>query len=103
MLKGQSHEIFDPQFFSSNLIEYIREFESICKTVLAHEPGVPGVQLIEKTVGRKSRETVPLKFQVGIFSVEWKMAASTESKELFMFAGYTSREKLQEREEIVRR
>jgi hypothetical protein len=36
--------------FPSNLIEYLREFESICKTILAHE----------KTEGRKSRETVPL-------------------------------------------
>jgi hypothetical protein len=36
------------------------EFESICKTVLSHESGDPGVQLNEKTEGRKSRETVPL-------------------------------------------
>jgi hypothetical protein len=46
--------------FLSNLIEYLREFESICKTVLAHESGDPGVQFNEKTEGRKSRETVPL-------------------------------------------
>jgi hypothetical protein len=44
----------------SNLIEYLREFESICKTVLAHESGNPGVQFDEKkTEGRKSRDTVP--------------------------------------------
>jgi hypothetical protein len=35
-------------------------FESICKTVLAHESGDPGVQFNEKTEGRKSRKTVPL-------------------------------------------
>jgi hypothetical protein len=46
--------------FSSNLIEYLREFESICKTVLAHESGDPGAQFNEKTEGRKSRETVSL-------------------------------------------
>jgi hypothetical protein len=33
----------------------------ICKTVLAHESGDPGVQFNEKTEGRKSRDTVPLK------------------------------------------
>jgi hypothetical protein len=44
----------------SNLIEDLREFESICKTVLAHESGDPGVQLNEKIEGRKSRDTVPL-------------------------------------------
>jgi hypothetical protein len=48
--------------FSSNLIEYLREFESIRKTVLvlAHESGDPGVQFNEKTEGRKSCDTVPL-------------------------------------------
>jgi hypothetical protein len=44
----------------SNLVEYLREFESIGKTVLAHESGDPGLQFNEKTEGRKSRETVPL-------------------------------------------
>jgi hypothetical protein len=34
--------------FSSNLIEYLRELESICKTVLAHESEDPGVQFNEK-------------------------------------------------------
>jgi hypothetical protein len=42
------------RLLSSNLIEYLREFESICKTVLAHESGDPGVQFNEKTKGRKS-------------------------------------------------
>jgi hypothetical protein len=37
--------------FSSNLVEDLREFESICKTVLAHESGDPGVQFNEKTEG----------------------------------------------------
>jgi hypothetical protein len=45
---------------SAESIEYLREFESICKTVLAHESGDPGVQFNEKTEGKKSRETVPL-------------------------------------------
>jgi hypothetical protein len=48
------------QFFSSNLVEDCREFESICKTVLVHESRDPGVQFNEKTEGRKSRDTVPL-------------------------------------------
>jgi hypothetical protein len=38
----------------------VREFESICKTVLAHESGDPGVQFNEKNEGRKSRDTVSL-------------------------------------------
>jgi hypothetical protein len=46
--------------FSSNLVEDLRKCESICKTVLAHESGDPGVQLTKKTEGRKSRDTVPL-------------------------------------------
>jgi hypothetical protein len=50
------------RFLSSNLIEYLREFESICKTVLAHESVDPGVKFNEKTVGQKSRDTVPLIF-----------------------------------------
>jgi hypothetical protein len=45
---------------SSNGIEFLREFESICKTVLAHESGDPGVQFAEKPQRSKSRETVPL-------------------------------------------
>jgi hypothetical protein len=44
----------------SNLVEDILEFESKCKTVLAHESGDPGVQFNEKTMGRKSHDTVPL-------------------------------------------
>jgi hypothetical protein len=48
--------------FVVEFIEYLREFESICKTVLAHESWDPGVQFNEKTEGRKSLETVPLSF-----------------------------------------
>jgi hypothetical protein len=33
---------------------------SICKTVLAHESGDPGVEFNEKNRGSKSRETVSL-------------------------------------------
>jgi hypothetical protein len=38
------------QFFvvKSNQIELLREFESMCKTILAHESGDPGVQFDEK-------------------------------------------------------
>jgi hypothetical protein len=32
------------------VVEYLREFESICKTVLAHESGDPGVQFNENLV-----------------------------------------------------
>jgi hypothetical protein len=46
--------------FKSNRIELLREFEFICKTVLAHELGDPGVQTGEKNRGRKPRETVHL-------------------------------------------
>jgi hypothetical protein len=48
------------RFSSSNLVKDLREFESICKTVLAHESGDPRVQFNEKTEGRKSRDTVSL-------------------------------------------
>jgi hypothetical protein len=48
------------QFSSSNLVEDLREFESIYKTVLAHESGDPGVQFNDKNEGRKSRDTAPL-------------------------------------------
>jgi hypothetical protein len=43
------------QFSLSNLIEYLREFEStgICKTVLDNESMDPGVQLNEKNRGSK--------------------------------------------------
>jgi hypothetical protein len=47
----------------SNLkIEYLREYEFIFKTALAHESGDPAVLfcLPKKTEGQKSRETVPL-------------------------------------------
>jgi hypothetical protein len=40
---------FDPSLFSSsNLIEYLREFEFVCKTVLVNESGNPGVQFNEE-------------------------------------------------------
>jgi hypothetical protein len=41
-------------------IEYLREYEFIFKTALAHESGGPGVLFAEKTEGQKSHETVPL-------------------------------------------
>jgi hypothetical protein len=42
------------------IIEYLREYEYIFKTALAHESGGPGVLIDEKTEGQKSRDTVPL-------------------------------------------
>jgi hypothetical protein len=41
-------------------MEYLREFESICKTVEPMNPGTQGYSLTKKTEGQKSRETVPL-------------------------------------------
>jgi hypothetical protein len=41
------------------IIEYLREYEFIFEK--AHESGGPGVLIDEKTEGRKSRDTVPLK------------------------------------------
>jgi hypothetical protein len=52
--------IAQSQFLASNLIEHLREFEFICKTVLAHESGDPKVQFNEKNWGSKSCETFPL-------------------------------------------
>jgi hypothetical protein len=43
------------QVLSLNLIKYLREFKSICKTVLAHESGDPGVQFNEKN--RRSKNS----------------------------------------------
>jgi hypothetical protein len=40
--------------------DYLREYESIFETALAHESVDPGVLFDEKNRGRKSRETVPL-------------------------------------------
>jgi hypothetical protein len=44
------------------IIKYLREYEFIFETALAHESGGPGVLIVEKTEGRKSRETVPLMY-----------------------------------------
>jgi hypothetical protein len=43
------------------IIEYLREYEFIFKTALAHESGDPRVLFAKKTEGRKSRDIVPLK------------------------------------------
>jgi hypothetical protein len=48
---------------------FVVEFESLCKTVLAHESGDPGVQFSEKIEGKKSCETVPLR---GLSHFEYK-------------------------------
>jgi hypothetical protein len=46
------------------IIEYLREYEFIFETALDHESGGPGVLIDEKTEGRKSRDTVPLRAQI---------------------------------------
>jgi hypothetical protein len=43
------------------IIEYLYEYEFIFEMALAHESGGPGVLIDEKTEGRKSRDTVPLR------------------------------------------
>jgi hypothetical protein len=46
---------------ASNLIELLRQFESILKTAVVHESGgTRGTVKRKKTEGRKSRETVPV-------------------------------------------
>jgi hypothetical protein len=42
-------------------VEYLREYESIFETALAHESVDPGVLFDEKTRSRKSREPVLLR------------------------------------------
>jgi hypothetical protein len=42
------------------------KIELIFKMALAHESGDPGVLFAEKTEGRKSRETVPLKVHLSL-------------------------------------
>jgi hypothetical protein len=41
-------------------VDFLREYESIFETALAHESVGPGVLIDEKTRCRKSRATVPL-------------------------------------------
>jgi hypothetical protein len=43
----------------SNSAKFLRKFESIFKTALAHEAWHPGVPFNEKTEGQRSRDTVP--------------------------------------------
>jgi hypothetical protein len=57
------------------VVEYLREYESIFEPALAHESVDPGVLFDEKTGGRKSRESVPLRksclfalFQLNLFT-----------------------------------
>jgi hypothetical protein len=55
--------IAQSRFSSSNLFEYLSQFESICKTVLAHESGDPGVQFNEKR-GSKISQDCPFKILI---------------------------------------
>jgi hypothetical protein len=56
----------------SNLkIEYLREYDFIFKTALAHESGEPGVLFAEKTEGQKSRETVPFNAKKGSVFIQY--------------------------------
>jgi hypothetical protein len=41
-------------------VDYLRKYESIFETALAHESVHPGVLFDEKIRGKKSRATVPL-------------------------------------------
>jgi hypothetical protein len=50
------------RFSSLNSIKYLSKFESICKTVLAHESGDPGVQFNEKNRGSKISWHCPFKY-----------------------------------------
>jgi hypothetical protein len=43
------------------IVEYLREFESLCKTVLAHESGDSGVLFNEKNRGLKISWDSPFK------------------------------------------
>jgi hypothetical protein len=51
------------KYFCIFIIEYLREYEFIFETTLAHVSGDPGVLFAEKIEGRKSRATVPLTSQ----------------------------------------
>jgi hypothetical protein len=50
-------------------VEYLGEYESIFKTVLAHASVEPGAFFGEKTRGRKSCETVPLRGNLARFVI----------------------------------
>jgi hypothetical protein len=42
------------------VVEYLREFKSICKSVLAHESGDPGAQFKEKKLRVKNHVRLSL-------------------------------------------
>jgi hypothetical protein len=46
--------------FANDYLEYLGEYEAICKTVLARGSGPKGEMFYEKTEGLKSRDIVPL-------------------------------------------
>jgi hypothetical protein len=46
---------------SNDYLEFLGDFEAICETALVSESGPQGVLIDEKTEGRKSRDTAPLK------------------------------------------
>jgi hypothetical protein len=50
-------------------IEYLREYEFIFKTALAHESGDPGVLFAEKNRGSKISWDCPFKIRVFPFSI----------------------------------
>jgi hypothetical protein len=49
---------------SSDYLEFLGDFEDICKTALARESGPYGGLIDEKTECRKSRDTVPLNTEI---------------------------------------
>jgi hypothetical protein len=50
----------DPNF-ANDYLDFLGENEAICKTALGCESGPYGGLFDEKTEGRKSRDTVPLR------------------------------------------
>jgi hypothetical protein len=47
------------------IVEYLREYEAICKKALTRGSRAQVELFDEKTVGRKSRDSVPLKLLLG--------------------------------------
>jgi hypothetical protein len=55
---------------SNLIIEYLREYEFIFKTALAHESGDPGVLFAEKNRGSKISWDCPFKLTTCLFMLK---------------------------------
>jgi hypothetical protein len=64
-------------------VDYLREYESVFETALAHESVDPGVLFDEKIRGRKSRETVPLSLN------NWKGLGEDSNRDLGFLSGHS--------------